>query len=243
MSITLYQYKSFGGLPNPSPFCMKLEMYLRLAGLAYKVVTLNGRAKSPTGKAPYIDIDGKLISDSGLIIDHLERTFGHRVDGRLTLAQRAESLAFQRLMEEHLYWVMVYGRWVDPDSKAESDAYIKALTGIPGLLFPPIAALLRRNVRQALHGHGLGRHSRETLFQMGIADVAALGHWLGTRPYGFGDSPTVVDICMASYIGNIVRQPWSNPLKVATAKYGNLIAHFERLLALTFPDLSQTVAA
>ena len=34
--ITLYQFPSRGNLPNPSPFCMKLETYLRMAGLIYE---------------------------------------------------------------------------------------------------------------------------------------------------------------------------------------------------------------
>jgi glutathione S-transferase len=243
VTITLYQYKPAMGLPNPSPFCMKLEMYLRLAGLPYTAVTLKGRARSLTGKAPYVEIDGKTLVDSGLIIDHLERTHGHRVDGRLTLAQRSESLALQRMLEEHLYWVMVYARWVDPDVRTETDAYIKEITGIPGFLFPVVGPLIRRDIARALHGHGLGRHSRETIYQFGIADVAALGHWLGARSYGFGDEPTVVDACMAAFIGNIVRQPWSNPLRVATLKYGNLVSHFERMLERTFPELNLARAA
>jgi glutathione S-transferase len=243
MNITLHQFKPFMGLPNPSPFCMKLEMYLRLAGLPYGTVTVRGRARSPTGKAPYVDIDGKLLVDSGLIVEHLERATGHRVDGRLSLAQRGESLAFQRMLEEHLYWVMVYGRWVDPEAREDSDRYIRELLGVPGFLFPAIAGLVRRDIRRTLHGQGLGRHSRETLYQLGIADVAALGHWLGARSYAFGDQPTVLDACMAAFVGNIVRQPWSNPLRVATAKYGNLVTHFERMLALTFPELTRPVAA
>ncbi len=245
MALTLYQFKSgtSTGLPNPSPFCMKLETYLRLAGIPYTVHTLRGRPGSATGKAPYIDIDGKILTDSTLIIEHLERTGGHKLDGRLTLAQRAESLAMQRMLDEHLYWVMVYGRWVDPECVRESDGYLKELLGLPGFLQPPIAYFLRRSVRRALHGHGLGRHSRDTIYQFGIADVAALGHWLGSRPYGFGDSPTVVDACIASYIGNIIRQPWSNPLTAATAKYGNLVAHFERVMAQAFPELVAKAAA
>jgi glutathione S-transferase len=222
---------------------MKLEMYLRLAGIEHTVVTLRGRAKSTTRKAPYIEIDGKIIADSGLIIDYLERTFGHRLDGRLTLAQRAESLALQRMMEEHLCWVLVYGRWLDPDTRTQSDDFLKKMTGFPGFLFPPIVSLIRRDLRAAMHGQGLGRHSRETIYQFGVADVAALGHWLGTRTFGFGDTPTTVDLCMAAFIGNVVRQPWSNPLVVATSKYGNLIAHFERVLALTFPELTDAHAA
>src|SRR5579872_6848574 len=99
MTITLYQYKPAMGLPSASPFCMKLEMYLRMARLEYKTVNLRGPARSATRKAPYVDLDGTQIADSGLIIAQLERKFGNRVDGRLTLAQRAEALAFQRLIE------------------------------------------------------------------------------------------------------------------------------------------------
>ena len=242
MTITLYQYPRAMGLPNPSPFCMKLEMYLRLAKIEHEVKFIRGRAKSKTRKVPFVVIDGKPMTDSGLIIDHFERQFGHRIDGRLTLAQRGESLALQRMMEEHLYWVMVYGRWVDPETQAECDAYIKQLTGIPNFVFPLVGTLIKRDIRTTINGHGLGRHDRETLYQFGISDVAALGHWLGQRQFGFGDTPTVVDLCMASFIGNIVRQPWGNPLRAATSKYGNLIAHFERVLALTFPEIVEQKA-
>ena len=172
----------------------------------------------------------------------MEGTGGHALDGRLTLAQRAESLAIQRMLDEHLYWVMLYGRWVDPEHKRKSDGYLKEVLGVPSFLLPPVAYLVRRRIRGALHGHGLGRHSRDTIYQFGITDVAALSHWLGSRPYGFGDTPTVVDACMAAYIGNIIRQ-WGNPLTAATAKYGNLIAHFERVMAQAFPELSAKAAA
>ena len=40
--IKLYQFKPAWGLPNPSPFCMKVETYLRMAGLSYEVI--NGAA-------------------------------------------------------------------------------------------------------------------------------------------------------------------------------------------------------
>ncbi|TAL01667.1 MAG: glutathione S-transferase family protein [Rhodospirillaceae bacterium] len=238
MTITLYQYKPHMGLPNASPFCMKLEMYLRMGGFEHKVVALKGRPASPTRKAPYIRLDGKLMADSGIIIDHLERGFGHRVDGKLTLAQRAESLALQRMMEEHLYWVMVYARWVDVDAWAETDAYIRMILGLPGPVAVVAVPMLRRAMRRTLHAQGIGRHDPDTIWQLGIADVAALGHWLGTRTYGFGDEPTVFDACLASFIGGIVRQPWSNPLRVATAKYGNLVAHFERMTARYFPEFT-----
>ena len=120
MTIVLHQFAPMFGLPNPSPFCIKLETYLRMAGLSYTASRIKGRISSLTGKAPYIERDGKVITDSGLIIEHLERANGHPVDGKLTLAERAQSLAFQRLMEEHLYQVVGYARWLDPDHPTET---------------------------------------------------------------------------------------------------------------------------
>jgi len=241
MAITLHQFKPVLGLPNGSPFCMKLETYLRMGGFEYTVQHIRGRSKAPTGKGPYVEIDGKLMCDSGLIIEHLERTFGHKVDGKLSLAQRAESLALQRMMDEHLYWVMVYGRWLDTEHKTESDGFLRTIMGLPGPLAALVVPMARRYIRRCVHDHGIGRHPPEVIWQLGATDVGALGHWLGSRQYGFGEAPTIFDACLASYTGNIIRTPWSNPLKVATLKYGNLIAHFERMMARYFPELPLTV--
>jgi glutathione S-transferase len=241
--IVLYQYRPAFGLPNSSPYCMKLEMYLRLAKLEYRVETLKGRSKSYTRKAPYIEIDGKFLTDSGLIIDHLERGNGNRLDGRLTLAQRGESLAIQRMMEEHLYFVMLYSRGIDPETEQEADACMRQVMGIPGPLFPIVGRMIKRTIRIRLRNQGIGLHSRETIYQFGIDDIAALSNWLGTRSFSFGDQPTVVDLCIASFIATIVRQPWPNPLTLATSEHANLVAHSERVLTLTFPEMYPAVKA
>jgi len=36
--IKLYQFAPAFGLPNASPFCMKMETYLRMAGLPFELV-------------------------------------------------------------------------------------------------------------------------------------------------------------------------------------------------------------
>ena len=52
--IVLHQFKSFFGLPNASPFCMKLETYLRMAGLPFEIPAASVRAigRAPKGKLP-----------------------------------------------------------------------------------------------------------------------------------------------------------------------------------------------
>ena len=236
MSITLFQFKPLFGLPSASPLCMKLETYLRMAGIEHTVSILKGKSPAPTGKAPYIEEDGRLLTDSGLIIDHLEHTKGHPVDGALTLAQRAESLALRRLMEEHLYWVIVYMRWVDPNTRGAWRPHLADLFGLPKFLLPVFAWQTEKSLGKVLHAQGIGRHPPENIWKLGISDVQSLAHWLGNRTWGFGDVPTVFDACLYSFVGLIVRTPWDSPLKAATLKHGNLVSHFDRMLARYFPE-------
>ena len=45
--IELYQFAPAWGLPNPSPFCIKLELYLKMTGLPFEVITENDTRKGP----------------------------------------------------------------------------------------------------------------------------------------------------------------------------------------------------
>ncbi len=58
MSITLYQFPAAFGLPNASPFCMKVETYLRMAGIAYAPRYGMYQLRAPKKKLPYIDDGG-----------------------------------------------------------------------------------------------------------------------------------------------------------------------------------------
>ena len=104
----LYQFEPAFGLPNASPFCKKLETYLRRAALPFEVppTSLRDLRKAPKGKMPYIKNGGKILADSTIIIDHSKRTYGDRLDGWLSAKQQAVALAFQRLIEENLYWAV-----------------------------------------------------------------------------------------------------------------------------------------
>ena len=52
--IKLYQFKPAFGLPNASPFCMKLETYLRMAQLPFVApkISLGDIGRAPKGKLP-----------------------------------------------------------------------------------------------------------------------------------------------------------------------------------------------
>ncbi len=85
-----------------------------MAGIEYEIVPalpLN----APKGKVPYIEDGGSLLGDSGFIVQYLKAKYKN-LDVDLSESERALSLAMQRLLEEHLFWVTMYTRWQYTDA-------------------------------------------------------------------------------------------------------------------------------
>jgi hypothetical protein len=68
--IKLFQFPRMFDIPNLSPFCFKLETWLRIAGVPYEVVATPDPRKGPKGKLPFIEDAGVRIADTSIIVDH-----------------------------------------------------------------------------------------------------------------------------------------------------------------------------
>jgi len=101
--ITLHTFGPFFGLPDPSPFVMKAETLLKMAQLPYRTDS-GGFSKAPKGKLPYIEDDGTIIADSTFIRWHLEKKYRIDFDRGLDAAQKATGWAFEKMIEDNLYW-------------------------------------------------------------------------------------------------------------------------------------------
>lgn len=106
--IQLFQFPRMFAIPNLSPFCCKMETWLRIAGLDYEVVDTPNPRGAPRGKLPFIEDGGERITDTSLIIEHLEATRGVDPDSTLDPGQRAIALLVQRTLEEHYAFVLAY---------------------------------------------------------------------------------------------------------------------------------------
>ncbi len=218
------------GLPSISPFCLKLEVWLRLAKLPYTTVVDATPFGAPKRKLPYIEHEGKRIGDSSFIIDHLESRFGCGVDASLSPAERGAAHALKRLAEENLYWVMVYDRWVvDENWRIFRDV---VLGGVPAALRPVVAVVARRGVRAQLKGHGIGAHARDEIHAIGRRDVAAIADFLGEKPYLMGARPTSVDASVYGLLTNIADAPIATPVKDDALGRANLMAYVKRMAAV-----------
>jgi glutathione S-transferase len=225
--IKLYQFPPVFGR-NVSPFSLKLETWLRLAELPYEVVALRNPGQGPKGKLPFIeDEDGTFVADSSLIIAHLSRTRGIDLDAGLDPLQRAQAVALQRLFEDHLYFVGVWSRWVDPEGW---ESFGPALFGsVPTPLRHVIAAFVRRRVRNDLDAQGLGRHSQDELYALGRSDLEAIATLLGDRPFFATDRPTTIDTVAYGHLANLLLVPVETELKRIAQRFPNLVAWTEAM--------------
>jgi glutathione S-transferase len=231
--ITLHQFSSHWGF-NSSPFCLKLETYLRMADLPYTVVVEDMLDKAPKGKMPYIDDAGEKVGDSNLIIEYLTAKYGDRTDAQLSPADRGISLAMRRLIDENLYWCMVYSRWVNLENWQTTRSIY--FSNMPPVVKQIVPGLLRKKVIKSLKGHGMGNHSAAEIDAIGQRDLLALANFLGAKPFFFGDQPTILDATAYGIVRNFVEVPYNSPLNQQAKQLDNLVAFADRMTARFYPS-------
>lgn len=233
--ITLYAFGPNFGLPDASPFCMKVLVLLRMAGLDHTFKPCDLR-KAPKGKGPYITDDGVTIADSTFIRWHLEKKHGADFDAGLNARQRAEAWAFEKLCEDNLYWAVVSERWlIDENFNAGPRAFFNA---VPAPMRPMVSAVVRRQIRRALHGQGLGRHSREERIEIARRGIDALSDKLGENAFFMGDKPTSVDAIVFSTVAGYLPEVFETELKAMVRRHDNLMAYHDRCMSKWFPKFS-----
>lgn len=238
MSIELYQFAPAFGLPNASPFCMKVETWLRMVDLPFTIPAPNFSqfGKAPKGKMPYIrdTATGQLLADSSAIVLYLSKTYEVTLDDWLTPQQQSVALAFQRLMEENLYWAALYFRWVPEGNWAQTrEAFFGHLPRPLKLMVPPLA---RRGMKKSLHGQGMGRHSEAEIMAIAQRDITALATFLGDKPFMMGEQACSLDASAYAFLANLTgEQVPDSPLKGFALRHPQLAAYCERMRLRYYP--------
>lgn len=216
-----------------SPFCLKLDAFLRMTGIPHEAITTPAPFGGPKRKAPWIEHDGRTLGDSSFIIADLTERFGVDLDRGLSPAQRGQALAIQRLVEENLYWAMVHDRWRRPENALPMRKTI--LGGLPAPLRPLVQAMARRGVVAQLNGHGMGRHADAEIAAIARRDIEAISAMLGDGAWFFGDEPTLTDAVVFSLLANIHYPAFASPMKAMVAERPALVAFLERFRARFYP--------
>ncbi|HAC34635.1 MAG TPA: glutathione S-transferase [Gammaproteobacteria bacterium] len=235
--IEFYRFGPAWGLPDPSPFVLKLELWLKMAGIEYQDVVDGDTRKAPKNKLPYIKLDGEAIGDSELIIDALKQRFGDTVDNDLSAEQEATSHLLIRLMHDSFYWALLHCRWMEENGWNQvRPALFGDLPAPLRLIVPP---LVRRSLRKALAGQGFGRHNREEKMAMAKRDIDSLEILLGDQPFFLGDQPHTVDATVQAFLISFLGPPIDNPVKQYLLSKPKLLDYYQRMNQRFYPHLPQ----
>jgi glutathione S-transferase len=211
----------------------KADTLLKMARLPYRTDP-TGFRRAPKGKLPYIEDGGERIADSTFIRWHIESKYGIDFDAGLDKEQRAVGWAFEKMAEEHLYWAVVNDRWMDDANFAKGPSYF--FRGVPSLVRPAIMAMIRRKVRNALHAHGMGRHSLPEITRLATRSIDAIADYLGSKPFFMGNEPSGVDATIFAFTAGALCPIFETPVRAAAERHDNLRRYVSRMTARFYPE-------
>jgi glutathione S-transferase len=182
------QETKIDGVESFSPFCAKVRMALKAAGLPFTSRRASHpaafRALNPTGQVPVLLVDGDAVSDSTRILSRIEQLAPGRLDRGLDARGRAESLLWEEMADTVLNGFLVASRWDDDANwPAVEQAYFGAMPAPLRWIVPRMA---RRKVRATLNARDVTRQGNHVLWSRFEQTLDALddrapasGQWLG----------------------------------------------------------------
>jgi len=238
--IKLFQFPRMFAIPNLSPFCCKLETWLRIAQIPYEVIDTPDPRKGPKGKLPFIEDDGVRIADSSRIIDHFARTRGADPDARLDDGQRSIALLVQRTLEEHYAFVLAYTHLLRDEGLRHTRSRFDS---VPAIMRPLVSRMVQRQIRDLLWKQGILRHSDAEIVESGLRDWRAVLAMMSGGPFFFGDEATGVDAIVFGTLATTVLTPIESPIRDFLRSQPGCLAYAERMRERFFPEFARASQA
>ncbi|XP_059472139.1 failed axon connections [Neocloeon triangulifer] len=247
--VYLYQFSRTPFLPSLSPYCLKVETWLRLAGLKYENVDHKIKFRSKKGQLPFIELNGEEIADSAIIVKELAAKFDKDLDKDLTNEQKTLSHAMISMIENHLFWVVIWWRSKHPENMLKGYKLnlqhamgTKIPQGILNFLFKINFA---RKGSKKVKAQGIGVHKPDEILEFGKNDLKVLSELLSDKPFFFGDEPTSLDVVTFANLAQIyfMDKEVEYPLRDFMGEScPNLVGLVNRVKERCFPDWDEMCA-
>lgn len=231
--IRLHGFGPAFGLPDPSPLVIKAQVLLKMSGLPFETVRGDMR-KAPKGKLPVIEDGGKIYPDSTLIRFYLEEKYGIDFDKGLTPAQRGTAWAFEKLGEDHIYWMVVQQRWMDADNFARGPSVFFKV--IPALIRPVIVGMILRKVKRNLFGQGFGRFTEDEGRKIAARTFQSIADFLATQEYLGGSAPCGSDASLFASLLSATNTLFRGYVGEEARKHASIMAYIERMKTRFYPE-------
>jgi glutathione S-transferase len=232
-TITLYASRPGFSMPDTSPFVIKTEVQLQMAGLSYRRESAIP-PQAPKGKLPYITDDADVVADSTFIRAHIERKYSVDMDEGLDARQRAESWAIERMLEDHLYFAMVWFRWIVPENFAKGPSRFADV--VPEAQREQMRREMQVRKDADMRSHGIGRHSPAEIAALGERSIEAISQLLGSNAYVMGERPSAVDAAAFGVLASVLTPFFDTPLREAVLERPNQVAYVQRMMQRYYPE-------
>lgn len=212
---------------------MNSDLQLQLLGVAFDREWADLEAVSKH-KAPYVYDGEVLVQDSTFIRAHFETKLGKSLDQHLSAAERAQSWALERMLEDHLMPIIAYERWGEDDNFTRGPSQFFA--AIPEPVREQVMQQARQQVVGTLDAQGIGRHSRAERMELAKRDLTAFAVSLGDKPYLFGAEASGIEGAACGVLLTGGTRFFDSPLPDLIEAYDNIPPYLERLRERFFRD-------
>jgi len=185
-------------LPSASPFILKVETFLRMGHIKYEYDSTE--PFGPTGKAPWISLNGEHISDSEFIIEHLIAKFGKDLHHRYTDQELAIAKCARRTLEEHAVWGLCLEKYVYDHGKKYFD--FSSRTGFFSKIYMSYVLKSRANAQ------GMGVHTEDEVNMLINDDIRSISQIMGDNEFIVGKHPCLQDCGIFAVLAMI---QWGTP--------------------------------
>lgn len=233
IELIVYPKNNNKRLINPSPFCSKTEIFLKLCKIEYSTSEFDGNpGKFPNKKLPVIKHESTTIPDSTLIQEYLVKKFNIDLDNHLSEPAKAEGFAFSKTLEEYFYWCLLHERWfIDKNWVKLKDDYFGH---IPSFIRGFVTSMVRKSTLKSAIGHGLSRHTDEQILRFGKETLKNLAQFLQEKPFLLGDKLSSYDVTFYAFISSILHSEHNPVLRAEAEKHANLKSYDQRMYTLVF---------
>lgn len=200
--LRLLQYEAAWGAPSLDVQCSKAQAWLRVCGCSYEVESARDGQMAWSTQLPVLR-DGAQAFEQRELYAHL-RSLGIDADAALSPDQRAESAAWEALIEERLGLSMLHTFWAEDDNynAVLRPAYAAQLP-VPLNFYLPW--MMRKRVLSQLARRGALREG--AAYRIGCDALDALSQRLAGRSSFFSAGPSGVDACAFAYLDTLLRCP------------------------------------
>lgn len=222
--------------PSASPFCNKTICLLEMGNFDYELRILSDPRKAPKLKFPVLHDGDKAVADSEFIRRYLEEERSADFDKGLNDNQKAISRMVIRAMDEHFYFILLSNRWMEEKNwEHVKNGFFDSL---PFPLKQILPGVVRKDLKKALHGQGIGRHSFDEQLYRAKQDIDSIVELLGKNKFLFGKSPTAADASVVPMLRSAINLVPKLPLSNHILEHKTLMAYLDRGKDAMYPKQS-----